>query len=569
MHRCKLKLLIFFFCFGNLTSNSFSQPVQNFVDYHDKEQKQKRSEGKYVNGFEEGEWKYWYACPACKDGQSGLIKEISNYKNGKLHGKATTYYSNGSKQNEGFFKRNLQDSTFAEWYSCDTCEPGKEGQLKLSGFFDEKVKSGMWTHYYPGGKKFKEELYVNGHPKLANAWDSSGNQSVAQGTGKYIEYAVNTWKKTEDCAFKDSIRSGECTLWYFNGQKKEEGKYLNGQPDGIWNFWHPNGKLNKKAGYSNGTLDGEFIQYFSNGKPEATGNYQKNKKQGLWIMYRNSDSTFQSKDYEGEFREDVQHGLWTYYYSTGVKESFGFFKQGKKDSTWIFLYPTGEKWKEGFFKEDLKNGKWTTWFENGKKLQEGNYLLGKEDGLWTSWYDCQACKTGEERKKDEGYFKNGLMEGEWHGWYPKGNKNYEGKIKDGLKDGEWTFWFVEGKIREKGKYNKGKKQGYWEFYYELGGKESEGNFVDEKHDGKWTYFYSCPECKESDKRQKMREEFVNKGDLNGKTTVWYPDGTIQSETNFKDGRPDGEWRQYGKKGQITMDKIYKDGKLVKDKMPGK
>lgn len=556
---CSITMLISF-C-GIPGSDVFAQPVQDFIDYYDKGQKHKRSEGKFVNGFEDGEWKFWH--------ENGNIKEISNYRNGKRHGKVTIFYENGSRQNEGFFKRNLPDSIYSEWYPCSGCKAGEDGNLKITGLYDEKVKNGLWLFYFPDGKKFKEEKYINGHPRLENSWDTSGTPLVISGSGKHREYFIKTLplpakgsmpgyesrvEIEEECQYRDSVLSGDCIVWHRNGKKKEEGMYLNGKRDSTWYFWHSNGKIHKKATYDKGELEGDFAQYFSNGKTETEGKYQKGKKQGLWIWYRENGN----KDFEGEFREDVEHGNWTYYYSGGEKESYGLFKEGKRDSVWIFLYKTGERWKEGFYKEDIKNGKWITWFESGKKLQEGNYVNGKEDGLWTSWYE-------DGKKKDEGYYKIGLMEGSWAGWYPNGNKNYEGKILDGLKEGEWSFWFVSGKMREKGRYSKGKKQGHWEFYHELGGKESEGNFIDEKHDGKWTYYYACPECKPGESGQKMREETSKNGDLEGKAIVWYPGGAVQSETNFKDGKPHGEWKQYNKNGTLVMNRIYKDGTLVKDK----
>lgn len=548
--------------FALISSKIHSQPVQNFVNYFDKNQKQKKSEGKFVNGLEEGEWKFWYECQKCKPDEQGKIKEISNYSNGKFNGRVTIFYENGGRQNEGFFKRNLPDSIYTEWYPCSACGDGKDGNLKITGYYDEKVKTGLWTYYFPQpSKKYKEVMFLNGQSKLVNSWDISGNQNVINGAGKHVEYYENSKTISEECEYSDSIRSGAFAAWYKNGNKKEEGKYLRGMKEGSWTFWHPNGKLFKKSTYSQWELEGEFIQYFQNEKPEASGNYLKGKKEGKWVMHRENGNL----DYEGEFKEDLQHGFWIYYYSSGEKESTGYFKEGKRDSLWIFLYKSGDKWKEGFFVNDLKNGKWTTWFEKkengnpGHVLQEGNYLNGKEDGLWTSWYE-------DGKKKDEGFYKNGLMEGSWNGWYPNGNKNYEGKILNGLKEESWAFWFPDGKLRERGKYLKGKKQGFWEFYHETGGLESAGNFMKEKPDGKWTYYFACPECKTGEKGQKMREEYLKNGIAEGKATVWYPGGAIQSETDFKKGKPNGEWKQFNKNGMITMDRLYKEGKIVKDKM---
>ena len=43
-----------------------------------------RSEGNYVNGFEEGVWKYYY--------ETGTLQEEANYKKGKLHGSVKRYH---------------------------------------------------------------------------------------------------------------------------------------------------------------------------------------------------------------------------------------------------------------------------------------------------------------------------------------------------------------------------------------------------------------------------------------------------------------------------------------------
>ena len=62
----------------------------------------------------------------------------------------------------------------------------------------------------------------------------------------------------------------------------------------------------------------------------------------------------------------------------------------------------GKKKTEGTYKDGKLEGLWTKWYENGQKELEGNYKDGKKDGLWTSWYE-------NGQKEVEGTFKDGEL----------------------------------------------------------------------------------------------------------------------------------------------------------------
>ena len=65
------------------------------------------------------------------------------------------------------------------------------------------------------------------------------------------------------------------------------------------------------------------------------------------------------------------------------------------------------------------------------------------------------------------------------------------------------------------------KHGYYKVYYEDGQLGMEGNYKDGKEDGRWVEYYE--------------------------------NGKIRWELNAKDGRPDGKWVEYYEDGQLSME----------------
>ena len=118
-----------------ISSISFAQSSQPFVDYYDIEQTKKRSEGLYSDGMEHGVWKYWY--------ESGQLQEESTYFRGRLNGKTSIYFESGQKQNEGYFMFNIQDSIYSAWNT--------KGKLIEEGFYKKGEKQGIWKDYYQDG----------------------------------------------------------------------------------------------------------------------------------------------------------------------------------------------------------------------------------------------------------------------------------------------------------------------------------------------------------------------------------------------------------------------------------
>jgi len=196
--------------------------------------------------------------------------------------------------------------------------------------------------------------YIKGNIVTSDSFDKNTNEVCSNGIHFY---------ETIDCAFYFElmrVENGKWTEWYDDGQKKEEGEYLNGKENGKWTYWYDNGQKRKETEYINGK----------------------------------------------------QNGKWTFWYQNGEKYSEGEYVNGEENCKWTIWYKNGQKKKEGEYVNGEKNGKWTIWHENGQ-IEEGEYLNGEKHGKWISWYNNgQKCSEGE--------YLNGEQNGNWTYWYYNG-----------------------------------------------------------------------------------------------------------------------------------------------------
>jgi antitoxin component YwqK of YwqJK toxin-antitoxin module len=146
---------------------------------------EKQSIGSYVKDKKHGVWNYWFP--------SGNQKEESTYVDGTLLGKSVCWYDNEQKRHEGVCVLPIDNPSteWDEWYedgtlklSCHTVEDRvvfqtfysngkqkmlkhidpiykrkvfesviwhKNGNLKLTGHYNDDKKCGIWTHYDENG----------------------------------------------------------------------------------------------------------------------------------------------------------------------------------------------------------------------------------------------------------------------------------------------------------------------------------------------------------------------------------------------------------------------------------
>ena len=127
------------------------------------------------------------------------------------------------------------------------------------------------------------------------------------------------------------------------------------------------------------------------------------------------------------------------------------------------FYENGQKKLDGNYRNGLMNGKWTYYHENGQIYVQGRFIDGDgsnlselsgvpfngRTGRWNGWF-----KNGQ--KKSEGTYRNGNLIGKYETWFENGQKWYEGTFKNGELDGVRTEWYENGQKSSEVTYKDGK-----------------------------------------------------------------------------------------------------------------
>lgn len=148
-------------------------------------------------------------------------------------------------------------------------------------------------------------------------------------------------------------------------------------------------------------------------------------------------------------------------------------------------------------------GKWTYWHENGRKKAEGNFKEGAMDGIWTYWYD-----NGQTEEEIE--YSGNAIHGRWHSWHKNGQKKEEGSFSHNQIVGSYTGWHENG-------------QKHFEIYYLPG--YSNPNKITSRIDGIWITWH--------ENGQKQAEANFERGELIGEWKYWDKDGNQIAGTNTK------------------------------------
>jgi len=106
------------------------------------------------------------------------------------------------------------------------------------------------------------------------------------------------------------------------------------------------------------------------------------------------------KEYEIDFLNGKEHGLYTSWYQNGQKKAETNYKDGKLDGLAIGWHENGQKHIERNYKDGKRvDGLSVEWHDNGQKQKEVSFKDGKLDGLTLEWHD-NGQKKAESTLKD-------------------------------------------------------------------------------------------------------------------------------------------------------------------------
>ena len=122
--------------------------------------------------------------------------------------------------------------------------------------------------------------------------------------------------------------SGWVKMMYDSGQKRAEGTFKDGKPDGLMIEWHQNGQKRAEGTFKDGQMDGLWMRWHKNGQKMFEGTYKDDNQVGLSTgWYENGQ-----KAQEAIFKDTYPHGLWIRWHENGQKQSETIWKNAQKVS---------------------------------------------------------------------------------------------------------------------------------------------------------------------------------------------------------------------------------------------
>jgi antitoxin component YwqK of YwqJK toxin-antitoxin module len=179
-----------------------------------------RYEGKFLNGKEVGDFKFY---------------DASGSRNPTI---IRTYTKNSNEVSVSYYTL--------------------KGLLQSKGTFVDKKRVGKWKYFFPEGNIMSEENYIDGELN-----------------GFLINY-YPSGQTTEISTYKSGLKNGASSKYSSDGILIEVITYENGKPNGIAKYFELNGDLKEIGFYKDGKRAGEW-KYYLDGEISQDSNANKKK----------------------------------------------------------------------------------------------------------------------------------------------------------------------------------------------------------------------------------------------------------------------------------------------------
>jgi antitoxin component YwqK of YwqJK toxin-antitoxin module len=252
--------------------------------------------------------------------------------------------------------------------------------------------------------------------------------------GKFEHHRSN--RLIESGTFKEGVRHGVFTDYFYDGSVKSQRPFTDGKLDGVVKSFYTNGKLESQKEYKNGvehgieqkwdsqtgemTVDARFV----NGKPDGTQTRHISSNAGDYVEV-------------SHWANGAQNGNFSQTFANGQPRVQGKYLNGKRDGVWIEYRRNGQPEKSSTYRNGELNGELTTFFTDGTVEKIETYAAGKREG-----------------PAKEYFFDSGKLKAEYN-------------FANNAREGKYKIYYDSGSVREEGNYEKGNEV-YRKEYYENG-----------------------------------------------------------------------------------------------------
>ncbi|MCA6363497.1 MAG: toxin-antitoxin system YwqK family antitoxin [Bacteroidetes bacterium] len=197
-------------------------------------------------GRKQGPWR--------KTDDKGIVVYVGQFKDDQPVGKFTYYDNEGRVMRDMIFRDAKTTYVVLYWIN---------GKKQAEGKYISQQKDSTWR-FYDG-----EEMLL-----------SEENYKAGKKEGLSVTYYAGTNKVFEKKAYKNDLQDGAWQEFYLEGQKKAEGTFVMGNPEGRAVWYYEDGRISIMGNYKKGLKDGVWVFYLRDGKERARQTWKNGDMQG-------------------------------------------------------------------------------------------------------------------------------------------------------------------------------------------------------------------------------------------------------------------------------------------------
>lgn len=436
-----------------------------------------------------------------------------------------------------------------------------------TGEFFTLVKENLTKMGYAREKEWtRVNMSVPGYFFSGGQLESHGllTGDLKKRVGEWIEYNGSGDVDSRVQYDQSGVKNGKFVSYYGDGKLYQQAQYKNDQLEGEAKMYYDNGNLHKQFILSGGKKNGLYHVYNRNGNPDYAETYADGKREGTVRSYFKSGALY----YQGQYKNDEISGTFHEYYENGTLSYETNFLNGKRDGAYKSFFLDGKLHKQGTYKNGEMEGEWLTYYRNGKLYLKQNYKAGKLDGTNitydTDGNEITIAQYDKGEKEGEVTHKNSKGQKWQVSTYSRGhlrkltfynaatgqvisNRTIEDKEKNFIS----LYDVLGGKVEDVVVDRDGVYNGKQTLYYSNGTVAAENEFKNGMKNGLSVKYHM---------NKNKKEECTYKDDkLEGYYQSWYDNGNIESEGWYAEDTKEGFWMSYNAAGKIVEKEYYLGG----------
>ncbi|MCA9100093.1 MAG: hypothetical protein KDA63_03025 [Planctomycetales bacterium] len=274
----------------------------------------------------------------------------------------------------------------------------------------------------------------------------------------------------------------------------------------------------------------------------AEGQYEHGQRHGVWTRWHTAadmPAMFKQAPYnafsapfvsQATFANGKLEGHWTIFDAKQRRASEFELSDGLRHGMSTWWYPTGEKMMEAFYRDGVIDGEFVEWNPKGEVIRRDNFQEGRKLATKTTYFDettqrgHSTVRSKTSRKKSEGMYLFAAQAVKTpDDWWEATPANYE-TVGTDMRHGAWTEWYPTGHEHLTGNFQNDVQVGTFVRWYQNGQMMAEGDFSDGKPHGHWTFWHS--------NGQKHAEGVFQDGERTGEWCEWDPDGHLAKSHDY-------------------------------------